>query len=347
MDQDISQDQNLFSEISRLILEARQRTTLAINSELSLLYWSIGKRIQSEILNHDRAVYGEQTIKLLSEQLTQEYGRGWGDRHLRHCLRTAETFPDEEIFYALRRQLTWTHIRMLTYIEDELKRDFYTELCIYERWSSRQLQDRINSLLFERTTISQKPEETIAGDLAKLRSTGSITANLSFRDPYLLDFLGLSDKFSERDLETAILSELQYFIMELGQDFAFMARQKRITIDNEDYYIDLLFYHRSLKCMVVIELKLGDFKAGYKGQIELYLRYLEKYEMKEGENQPIGLILCTDKNEEHIELLQLNRSNIKVAEYITKTLPKEMLLSKLHSSIENARNKLNYEADND
>jgi predicted nuclease of restriction endonuclease-like (RecB) superfamily len=199
--------------------------------------------------------------------------------------------------------------------------------------------------LFERTAISGKPEQTIAGDLAKLRSTGNITANLSFRDPYLLDFLGLSDKFSERDLEAAILSELQYFIMEFGHDFAFMARQKRITIDHEDYYIDLLFYHRSLKCMVVIELKLGDFKAGYKGQMELYLRYLEKHEMKEGENPPIGIILCTGKNEEHIELLQLHRSNIKVAEYITKTLPKEMLLRKLHQSIENARNKLSYEED--
>jgi predicted nuclease of restriction endonuclease-like (RecB) superfamily len=345
MDKPINQEQNLFSEISRLILEARQRTALAVNSELSLLYWSIGRRIQSEILKHDRAVYGEQTIKLLSKQLTEEFGKGWGDRQLRHCLRTVETFPDEKIFYALRRQLTWTHIRMLAYLDDELKRNFYTDLCIYEHWSSRQLQDRINSLLFERTAISRKPEETIAGDLAKLRSTGSITENLSFRDPYLLDFLGLSDKYSEQDLETAILSELQYFIMEFGQDFAFMARQKRITVDHEDYYIDLLFYHRSLKCMVAIELKLGDFKAGYKGQMELYLRYLEKYDMKDGENQPIGLILCTGKNEEHIELLQLHKSNIKVAEYITKTLPKDMLFQKLHQSIENARNKLNYEED--
>lgn len=340
----IAKDTVLFSDISRLIVEARQRTAMQVNSELSLLYWSIGKRIRTEILNNERAEYGEKTIRQLSEQLTLEYGKGWSDKQLRHCLRSAETIQSEEKFYALRSQLTWTHIKSLMYIDDDLKREFYIELCIYEHWSSRQLQERINSLLFERTAISRKPEQTVANDLEILRKTGDITEDLSFRDPYILDFLGLADKYSERDLESAILSELQHFIMEFGQDFAFMARQKRITIDNDDYYIDLLFYHRSLRCLIVIELKIGEFEAAFKGQMELYLRYLEKYEQKAGENPPVGLILCSGKKTEHIELMQLHKSNIKVAEYLTSLPPKELLLKKLHQSIELAKSKFHDEA---
>ena len=179
------------------------------------------------------------------------------------------------------------------------------------------MQERINSLLYERTAISKKPEDTIRQDLDLLRNQGQLSPDLTFRDPYVLDFLGLSDSYSEKDLESAILAELQRFIIELGSDFAFMARQKRVNIDQRDYYIDLLFYHRRLKCLVAIDLKIGEFEAAYKGQMELYLRYLEKHEQLEGENTPIGLILCTGKNHEHIELLQLDKSNIRVADYLT------------------------------
>ncbi|MCB5228600.1 MAG: PDDEXK nuclease domain-containing protein [Candidatus Cloacimonetes bacterium] len=340
-------DQILFKEVSQLIEQTKERVALEINAELSLLYWSIGKMIQVEILKHQKAKYGDNTISILSEQLTRAFGKGWSDKQLRHCLRSAETFPDEEKFYVLSRKLSWTHIRTLMYIKDELKRDFYTELCIHEQWSSRQLRERIDSQLFERTAISRKPEETLASDLQLLRQSKRLSPELSFRDPYLLDFLGLEDKYSERDLESAILAELQHFILEFGHDFAFMERQKRITIDSEDYYIDLLFYHRSLRCLVAIELKLGNFKAAYKGQMELYLRYLEKNEMRKDENPPIGLLLCSGKNEEHIELMQLNQGNIRVAEYITKTIPKGKLMAKLQSSIELARKKLDYAADND
>lgn len=340
-------DQSLYDKVSQLIEQTRQRVATEVNAELSFLYWSIGSMIQTEILKSKRAEYGENTISNLSEQLTKTYGKGWGERQLRHCLRVVETFPDEKKFYTLCRQLSWTHIRALTYIKDEIKRDFYAEICIHERWSFRQLQDRINSQFFERTAISRKPEETIASDLQTLRQSKVLSPDLSFRDPYLLDFLGLSDKYSERDLESAILAELQHFILEFGHDFAFLERQKRITIDHEDYYIDLLFYHRSLRCLVVIELKLGDFKASYKGQMELYLRYLEKYEMREGENPPVGLLLCSGKNDEHIELMQLNQGNIRVAEYITKTIPKDELLQKLRNSIELAHKRLDYEVDHD
>jgi predicted nuclease of restriction endonuclease-like (RecB) superfamily len=213
-------------------------------------------------------------------------------------------------------------------------------MCQLEHWSVKQLRERINSMLFERTAISKKPDETIKNDLEALRMEEKLSPELVFRDPYFLDFLGLSDAYSEKDLESAILAELQRFIAELGQDFAFIARQKRITIDDRDYYIDLLFYHRRLKSLVVIDLKIGEFEAGYKGQLELYLRYLEKHELVEGENLPIGLILCAGKNKEHIELLQLDKSNIRVADYLTQLPPKEVLQAKLHQSLEIARNKL-------
>jgi predicted nuclease of restriction endonuclease-like (RecB) superfamily len=200
----------------------------------------------------------------------QTYGKGWGEKHLRHCLRLAETFPDDQIIYTLCRQLSWSHLRLLIYMDDALKREFYIEIAKLEHWSVRQLQDRIRSMLYERTAISKKPEETIQQDLASLREEGNLSADLAFRDPYVLDFLGLADRYSEQDLESAILAELQHFIVELGSDFAFLARQKRITIDHRDYYIDLLFYHRRLKCLVAIDLKIGEFDAAFKGQMELY-----------------------------------------------------------------------------
>ncbi len=218
---------------------------------------------------------------------------------------------------------------------------FYFEMCKIERWSTRTLQERINSLLYERTAISKKPALTIEKDLALLKNESQLSPDLVFKDPYVLDFLGLKDTYSEKDIESAILVELQKFIIELGTDFAFLARQKRITIDADDYYIDLLFYHRRLKCLVAIDLKLGKFEAAHKGQMELYLRWLEKHETVEGENSPVGLILCASKNKEHIELLQLEKSNIKVAEYLTKLPDLKLLEQKLHKAIEIARNKQN------
>jgi len=340
MSKDISINQGLFHEIKSLIEKARSNVVVAVNTELTMLYWHIGKRINSEILQNKRAEYGAEIIKRLSDDLTMEYGKGWGEKHLRHCIRLSEIFADEKIVYTLCREFSWSHIRLFSYIDDPLKRDFYIEISRIEKWSVRTLQERINSMLFERTAISRKPEDTIADDLKALREKGEFSSDLVFRDPYFLDFLGLSDSYSEKDLESAIIVELQRFIIELGQDFAFLARQKRITIDNRDYYIDLLFYHRRLKCLVAIDLKIGEFEAAFKGQMELYLRYLEKYEMVEGENTPVGLILCAGKNEEHIELLQLDKSNIRVADYLTQLPSKEILQTKLHRAIEIARSRL-------
>lgn len=340
MNKEVQKTIPLFGEIRQLIEESRKQVAVSVNSTITILYWQIGKRINEELLKEKRAEYGKQIVQTLSEHLTAEYGQGWSKRHLHHCLRFAETFPDIQIVNALRTQLSWTHIRLLISIENELKRQFYIEMCKMENWSTRVLQERINSMMFERTAISRKPEETIKQDLLQLKEKNQITPDLVFRDPYFLNFLGLQDTYSEKDLEAAIISELQRFLVELGSDFAFVARQKRITIDNEDYYIDLLFYHRRLKCLVAIDLKLGKFVAAFKGQMELYLRWLEKYEKLEEENLPIGLILCASKNEEHIELLQLNKSNIRVAEYLTKLPEMKLLENKLHQVIESAKNRL-------
>ncbi|GHV96376.1 hypothetical protein AGMMS50293_26960 [Spirochaetia bacterium] len=255
-------------------------------------------------------------------------------------MRVIEIFPNSRIVSALRRQLSWTSIKTIIYIEEPLKRDFYIEMAKMEHWSTRILQGRIDSMLFEHTAVSKKPDDVIKNDLEQLKNEGKLTPDLVFRDPYLLDYLGLQDVYSEKDLESAILAELTKFIIEFGSDFAFMARQKRITVDNEDYYIDLLFYHRRLKCLVAIDLKLGKFKAAYKGQMELYLRWLEKYEMQNGENPPIGLILCSGKNQEHVELMQLEKSNIKVADYLTKLPDMKLLEDKLRQSIERAKIRL-------
>ena len=340
MSQPTAADPILLPELRQLIDAAKERAATAINAELTLLYWQLGNRIHREILRQERAGYGEKIVSSLGRQLTGEYGRGFSAKNLRHMIRFAEEFPEVEKVSALRRQLSWTHIKSLIYLNDPLKRDFYIELCQLEGWSSRQLQQRIQSMLFERTAISRKPEETIRQELQNLRDVGQPSPQLLLKDPYVLDFLGLNDRYLERDLEDAILREIEQFLLELGAGFTFVARQKRIQIDDEDFYIDLLFYNRKLKRLVVIDLKLGRFKAEYKGQMELYMRWLAKHEQEEGENPPLGIILCAGKQQEQIELLELDNSGIHVAEYLTVLPSRETLKAKLHQSIESARARL-------
>jgi predicted nuclease of restriction endonuclease-like (RecB) superfamily len=302
-----------------------------------LVYWQVGLRIQKEILSGDRAAYGQHIIKNASKYLTEQFGQGWGEKHLRHCMRFSEIFSDYQIVSTLCRQLSWSHFKEVLYIEEELKRTFYIEICQVEKWSVRTFRERIQSMLYERTAVSKKPDELIKKELSALRNNNTLSEDLVFRDPYILDFLELKDTYSEKDLESSILVNLQKFICELGSDFAFLARQKRIQIDNRDYYIDLLFFHRKLKSLIAIDLKISDFDAAFKGEMELYLGYLQKYEMNEGENPPVGLILCSGKNPEHIEILQLDKSNIKVSEYLTLLPPKERLLEKLQMAMAMAK----------
>jgi predicted nuclease of restriction endonuclease-like (RecB) superfamily len=328
-----------------LIEAARQHVARSVNASLVTLYWHVGKRIRQEVLGEERAAYGEQIVNALSAQLTAEYGRGFTRANLFHMVRFAEVFPDEQIVYALRRQLTWTHFRELFAIDDPLKREFYAEMCRAERWSTRTLQDQIKRMVYERTAVSKKPEEVICVELAALRDEDRLTPDLVFRDPYFLDFLGLPQRYRERDLEQAILRELEAFLLELGTDFTFVARQKRITVDYEDFYLDLLFYHRRLRRLVAIDLKIGRFQAADKGQMELYLRWLEKHETHEDEEPPIGLILCAGKSAERVELLQLEAAGIRVAEYLTELPPREMLQRKLHDAILLAREQLARQAE--
>ena len=320
-----------------MIEQTREGVAQTVNAGITLLNWRIGKRIQTEVLGNERAEYGKEIVQTLSQQLTEEFGRGFSRRNLFNMIRFSEVFPDGRIVHSLSAQLGWTHFRDILPLQNSLQRDFYAEMCRVERWSTRTLRDKIDSMLFERTAISKKPEATIHAEIDQLRTTDQLTPDLVFRDPYVLDFLGLKDRYLEKDLEDAILRELETFLLELGSGFAFLGRQKRIQIDSDDFYIDLLFYHRGLKRLIAIDLKLGDFQAKDKGQMELYLRWLAKYEQQAGEDAPLGIILCAGKKQEQIELLELGQSGIHVAEYLTALPSQALLQRKLHAAIESAK----------
>jgi len=330
----------LLADVRELIETTRREVAHSVNSALVMLYWRIGRRIRRDVLKEQRAKYGKQIISGIGKQLEMEFGRGFSGKSLRHMIRFAEAFPNKQIVSSLMRQLSWTHFLAIIYIKEPLQRDFYAEMCRLERWSTRTLQKKVGSMLYERTALSRKPDELILLELKNLRAEDILTPDLVFKDTYLLDFLGLNDRYLEKDLEDAILREMESFLLELGGGFSFMERQKRISVDDEDYYLDLLFYHRSLRRLVGIDLKLGKFKPEYKGQMELYLRWLEEHEQKPGEEPPIGLILCTGKSEEQITLLRLNRGNIRVAAYMTDLPSKKLLKQKLHTAIRIARNRL-------
>ncbi|WP_258237385.1 PDDEXK nuclease domain-containing protein [Arcobacter sp. AHV-9/2010] len=298
----LTPNQNLFKHIKNLIEQTKQNVAVAVNSSMTLMYWNIGKTINDEILENQRAEYGKEIIATLSQQLS------------------------------------WSHFRELIPLQDKLKIEFYAQMSIVQKWGVRTLRERIDSMLFERTALSKKPDELIKFELENIQKE-NFSKDVIFKDPYFLDFLELNDRYLEKDLEDAILRSIEHFIFELGVGFSFVARQKRIIIDGEDFKIDLLFYNRKLKRLVAIDLKLGKFKAEYKGQMELYLRWLSKYEKEEGENEPLGIILCADKKEEQIELLELEQSGIHVAQYLTVLPSKEILQQKLHNAIQSAKAK--------
>ncbi len=339
MTQDLAPTQ-LLGDLRGLIEGARQRAAVAVNQELVILYWKIGHRIRTELLDDKRAAYGKQIVATLSRQLEPHYGRGFDKSNLHRMVKFASLFPDEEIVVTLSPQLSWSHILVLLPLEEPLARNFYAEMCRYERWSVRTLRRKVQSMLYERTALSRKPELLAQQELEALRDEDRMTPSLVFRDPYLLDFLELEDSYSERDLEDAILRELEAFILEFGTDFSFVARQKRLVVDGEDHHIDLLFYHRGLRRLIVVELKLGAFRATDKGQVELYLRWLDKHDRREGEASPLGLILCAGRKQQAIELLELEASGIHVAEYLTALPPRDLLEAKLQTAIQRARNQV-------
>ncbi len=293
--------QSLIQDLRQIIEQARGRVAATANYELTMMYWHIGERINREVLDNQRAEYGKQIVATASQQLS------------------------------------WSHFVEILPLKDELQREFYLTFAASERWSVRRLRKEIDGMLYERTAISGKPDEFIKKELSTLRNDNVMSPDLVFKSPYFLEFTGLKGMYSEKSLEDSLIAHLEQFIIELGNGFSFVARQKRMIIDGEDFYLDLLFYHRRLHRLIAIDLKLGRFKAQYKGQMELYLRWLEQYEMEEGEETPLGLLLCTEGGEEQIELLQLDKSGIKVAQYMTELPPREVLIHQIHKSLEAAK----------
>jgi len=330
----------LLDDVRELILATRQTIARGVNAALVMLYWKIGQRIRVGVLQEKRAGYGQEIFSTLSRKLVAEFGRGFSQQNLFRMVEFAETFPVEKIVATLSQQLGWSHFVELIPLKKHLQRDFYAEMCRIERWSVRTLRKKISGLLYERTALSRKPGKLARMELEQLREEDRLTPDLVFRDPYFLDFLGLKGAYSEKDLETAILRELEAFLVELGSDFAFLARQKRIVVDGEDFYLDLLFYHRRLRRLVAIDLKLGKFAPADVGQMEFYLRWLKKHEMRPGEEEPMGLILCAEKSDERIEVFELAARGIRVAEYLTELPPRKVMEQKLHDAVRLARARL-------
>lgn len=323
------EEKNLFQELSQIIEAGKNKAVAQVNSILTLVYWQVGYRINNHVLNNERAEYGKEVISNLSNQLEESFGKQFNLKNIRRMMQFADAFPDFGIVPPAAAQLSWSHFIELIPLKTEAARLYYLSQVSKESWSRNELRRQIERKAFERNEIAQIQ---LADAETEVKTT--------FKDPYFFDFLGIKDGYSENDLEATILRELEHFILELGKGFAFVERQKRMIIDGEDFYLDLLFYHRKLKRLVVIELKLGKFKAAHKGQMELYLKWLNRYEKQEGENPPIGLILCAEKSNEQVELLELGKDGIMVAEYWTELLPKDKLEAKLHQTLIAAKQRI-------
>ena len=330
--------QDLIQDLRQIIEDARGHLASTANYELTMMYWHIGERINREVLGNQRAEYGKQIVAQVAQQIT--YGeKGFEKSSITRMMKFAKLFPDRQIVAQVARQLTWSHFVEVLPLKNDIAREFYITLAASERWGRNRLRKEIDGMLFERTAIATKPDELIKKDLSTLRDNDVMSPDLVFKSPYFLEFTGLKGMYSERDLEDSLVAHLEQFIIELGNGFSFVARQKRMIIDGEDFYLDLLFYHRRLHRLIAIDLKLGRFKAQYKGQMELYLRWLEQNEMEPGEDSPLGLLLCTEGSEEQIELLQLDKSGIKVAQYMTDLPPRDVLMRQIQKSLEAAKDR--------
>jgi predicted nuclease of restriction endonuclease-like (RecB) superfamily len=329
-------------ELRGLIVQTREQVATKVNSALTMLYWQVGERLRRETLQYDRAEYGEKIVATVSQQLVLEFGSGFTVTALSRMIKFSETFVNQQIVATLSQQLSWSHFVEILPLKQALEREFYAEMCRIERWSVRTLRERIGSQLYLRTAIAKKPEEIISNALSQLREGGQMTADMVFRDPYILGFLSLQDGYSERDLESAILRDMERFLLELGVGFSFVARQKRISVGSDDFYLDLLFYHRHLRRLVAVELKLEKFAPAHKGQMELYLRWLDKHERAQGEDSPIGLILCASNEAEQVELMDLmdlDSAQIRVAQYLHALPELALLQAQLHKAVQLSREK--------
>ena len=339
---------NLMSDLRQIIDEARIHVASTANYELTMMYWHIGERINRDVLGNERAEYGKQIVSQVATQLQALYGsKGFEIRNVRRMMQFAQQIKEEKIVSQLATKLSWSHFIEVLPLKDELQREFYLTLAANELWGRNRLRKEIDAMLYERTALASKPEEVVKQELANVRDNKHVSPDVVFKSPYFLEFTGLKGMYSEKDLEDSLVAHLEQFILELGNGFCFAERQKRMIIDGEDFYLDLLFYHRKLHRLIAIDLKLGRFKAQYKGQMELYLRWLEQNEMEPGEETPLGLLLCTEGSEEQIELLQLDKSGIKVAQYMTELPPRDLLVQQIHKSLEVAKAKWGCEGKED
>lgn len=330
-------EDTLFKDVSQLIENTQQKVLRKISQAGVALYWHIGMRVNQDILLCERAEYGQGIIDNLADQLQKKYGSGYSRRSIYRCVQFAKLYADEQVVLSLSSHLKWSHFIGLLSIDDKLKREFYAEMCRIDRWSTRELGEKISSMLFERTAIAKKPQKVIEAELEKLRKTNVIKPDFIIQDPYVFKYLSGREMPNEKSFEDAIIDDIEEFLLSMGTGFTFQERQKVIEVDGEFYKIDLLMYNRKLRQLIAVELKRGKFKASHKGQIELYLRWLEKYEMQPGENPPLGIVLCTEKSAEHVELLQLEKSGIRVSQVITDLPPKKVFEERLHAAITRAR----------
>jgi len=299
------------------------------NQETTLMFWEVGQHINSIVLENKRAAYGKKILTELATKLVTKYGNSFSERNLYRMTLFAERFPNTVILTELATKLSWSHITELLPLKTDEARMYYAQDVVARNYGTKELRRQISRKAFERREIAN----------IELSKDSAVPFNV-FKDPYLLDLFGLKENFIEADLEKAILVELEAFLLEFGHGFTFVERQKRMIIDDEDIVLDLLFYHRILKRLVAVELKLDVFKAAYKGQMELYLKLLDRYERKEGEETPIGIILCASASREKVELLEMDKAGIAVAEYWTHLPPKAEFETKIKTILIEAKERL-------
>jgi predicted nuclease of restriction endonuclease-like (RecB) superfamily len=319
----------LFDRVSSIIENRKARVQTLANQETGLMFWDIGNYIGSVLLGGERAGYGKHIVVTLSQQLQKKYGSSFEHSNVTRMIKFAARFPDFQIVVALSQQLSWSHFIALLPLKTDEAFMFYANDASARRLGKRELREQISRKAYERREIAN----------LQLTEVSAIPFNV-FKDPYLLDVLGLKDNYLEADLEKAILTDLEAFILEFGHGFTFVGRQKRMIMDGEDFTLDLLFFHRTLKRLVAVELKLGKFKHAYSGQMRFYLKWLDRYERQEGENPPIGLILCTEASRDQIELMELDKEGIAVAEYWINMPPKVEFERKIREILVQAQERL-------
>lgn len=335
------QEKVVFEEIKKILQEARNKIYKTTNNAMVEAYWNIGKIIVEKQSGNEKAEYGAELLKNLSKEMTKEFGKGFTIANLKNMRQFYLTFPKS---YALRSELSWTHYRLLMRVENENARNFYIEEAIKSNWSTRQLERQITTLFYERI-LSSKNKEKVSQEIYKLEPKKNRPEDI-IKDPYVLEFLGLPENidFLEKNLEQSLINHLQKFLLELGRGFSFVARQKRITFDGRHFYIDLVFYNYILKCFVLIDLKLGDLTHQDLGQMQMYVHYFQEEMMNEGDNPPIGIVLCADKSDSIVKYtLPKGEKQIFASKYMLYLPSEEELLLELKKeyNILEKENKLN------